>query len=175
MYFGSGIALIGVLLVGWWLVSPLFLDKTVEEDFPASADNSSENEQNDTMKEETDEEEQTAEEKTEQAKPSAHLTGSFQGADQQHNAEGKAEFYKDEQIIRFTQFQATNGPDLYVYHVKADQDPAQGTSLGKLKGNKGSQNYEIPEGLNVKDGDQIVIWCKAFSVSFGLAELTKGE
>ena len=44
--------------------------------------------------------------------------------------------------------------------------------LGGLKGNQGNQNYEIPSGVNVDDVESVSIWCRRFSVGFGVAPLT---
>ncbi len=35
--------------------------------------------------------------------------------------------------------------------------------LGKLKGNKGDQNYEIPEGIDVNEYGSVSVWCKRFN------------
>ena len=43
--------------------------------------------------------------------------------------------------------------------------------LGPLKGNVGSQNYPIPDNVDVKDYSAVSIWCARFHVSFGAAEL----
>jgi hypothetical protein len=44
-------------------------------------------------------------------------------------------------------------------------------SLGKLKGNIGSQNYELPDDLNLSRFKSAVVWCKRFAVGFGVAGL----
>lgn len=44
-------------------------------------------------------------------------------------------------------------------------------SLGLLKGNLGSQNYNIPADLDLSDFSSVSLWCVTFSVSFGAAEL----
>ena len=43
--------------------------------------------------------------------------------------------------------------------------------LGKLKGNIGSQNYPIPDGVDVPAQMSVVIYCKPFSVMFSVAPL----
>jgi hypothetical protein len=40
-----------------------------------------------------------------------------------------------------------------------------------LKGNQGSQNYELPAGLDLSKFRSAVIYCKRFSVVFATAEL----
>ncbi|MCO4835109.1 MAG: DM13 domain-containing protein, partial [Acidimicrobiaceae bacterium] len=44
--------------------------------------------------------------------------------------------------------------------------------LGDLKGNIGSQNYEIPVGIDLDRYSTVVIWCVRFGVAFGAAELS---
>ena len=46
--------------------------------------------------------------------------------------------------------------------------------LGDLKGNVGSQNYEIPAGLDLDHYSMVAIRCVRFSVVFCVAELTAG-
>jgi hypothetical protein len=43
--------------------------------------------------------------------------------------------------------------------------------LGKLKGNKGNQNYTLPADLDLSRYRSAVIWCKRFAVGFGVAPL----
>ncbi|MAF59790.1 hypothetical protein CL631_03025 [bacterium] len=38
--------------------------------------------------------------------------------------------------------------------------------LGKLKRNKGSQNYEIPEGTDLSKYASVVVYCYPFNVVF---------
>ena len=46
--------------------------------------------------------------------------------------------------------------------------------LGKLKGNIGNQNYEIPQGVDVTEYGSVVIWCELFGVLFSPASFTEG-
>jgi len=86
----------------------------------------------------------------------------------------------EERFLRFEDdFATDNGPDLFVYLTTADADaPAsdfgvngQFVDLGRLSGNVGSQNYEIPVGLDLGEFDTVVIWCDRFSVAFTTADL----
>ena len=43
--------------------------------------------------------------------------------------------------------------------------------LGDLKGNIGSQNYEIPPEVDLDIYDTVVIWCVRFGVAFAAADL----
>jgi Electron transfer DM13 len=102
------------------------------------------------------------------------LIGEFIGVnDGIHNAEGMAKVIRlddGSMILRLENFKATNGPDLYVY-LSTDNSASDFANLGRLKGNIGNQNYEIPEGTDFSRYDTVLIWCRAFSVLFGSAEL----
>ena len=102
------------------------------------------------------------------------LIGNFVGAgDGFHNAEGVAKIIQladGTDILRLEKFKATNGPDLYVY-LSTDKTNADIVNLGRLKGNIGNQNYLIPAGTDITKYNTALIWCRAFSVIFGSAEL----
>lgn len=64
------------------------------------------------------------------------------------------------------------GPDLRVYLAPGDgRDVGDRRDLGPLKGNRGKQQYNLPSGVDTKRYQAVVIWCRAFSVSFGRALL----
>ena len=102
------------------------------------------------------------------------LIGNFIGVnDGIHNAEGLAKVIQLDDasmVLRLENFRATNGPDLYVY-LATDNSASDFVDLGRLKGNIGNQNYDIPEGTDFSRYDTVLIWCKAFSVLFGSAKL----
>ena len=102
------------------------------------------------------------------------LIGEFVGVnDGIHNAEGLAKVIQLDNagvILRLENFKATNGPDLYVY-LATDNSASDFVNLGRLKGNIGNQNYDIPEGTDFSKYHTVLIWCQAFSVLFGSAEL----
>jgi hypothetical protein len=104
------------------------------------------------------------------------LVGTFVGVnDGIHNAQGSAKVIplvedSSTRVLRLENFKATNGPDLYVY-LATDKSASDFVNLGRLKGNIGNQNYEIPEGTDLSRYDTALIWCRAFSVLFGSAEL----
>jgi len=108
-------------------------------------------------------------------------SGSF--IDRSHPTEGSAVVLGDgsgQRFLRFEDFRTDNGPDLNVYLSAAPTDAPAGqfdddfVDLGDLKGNVGSQNYEIPAGLDLDHYSTVAIWCVRFSVVFGVAELTSG-
>ncbi|WP_128382040.1 DM13 domain-containing protein [Streptomyces cavernae] len=86
-------------------------------------------------------------------------------------------------VVRLENLDTSNGPDLRVWltdaPVKQGQagwhvfDDGKYVSLGKLKGNKGSQNYALPRDVNPSSYSSVSIWCDRFDVSFGAAELAR--
>jgi len=103
------------------------------------------------------------------------FTGNFVGSgDGFHKAEGVVKVITladGKTFLRLENLKATNGPDLYVY-LSTGNDVSDIVNLGRLKGNIGNQNYEIPPGTNLSKYDTVLIWCKAFSTLFGSAKLS---
>jgi cytoskeletal protein RodZ len=85
-------------------------------------------------------------------------------------------------VVRLENLDTSNGPDLRVWLTDAPVkkgeagwhvfDDGKYVSLGKLKGNKGSQNYALPGDVDPASYRSLSIWCDRFDVSFGAAELT---
>ncbi|MFG2895487.1 DM13 domain-containing protein [Streptomyces zaomyceticus] len=83
--------------------------------------------------------------------------------------------------VRLENLDTSNGPDLRVWLTDAPVkeglagwrvfDDGKYVSLGKLKGNKGDQNYAVPAGTDLSGLSSVAIWCDRFDVSFGAAEL----
>jgi hypothetical protein len=68
-------------------------------------------------------------------------------------------------------FEVGPGPKFHVYLVPkaeiretADVEGTMYVDLGRLRAFKGSQNYTIPAGVNLKDYGTAVIWCERFGV-----------
>jgi hypothetical protein len=103
------------------------------------------------------------------------LMGNFVDAgDGFHKVEGVAKVVNladGKTFLRLENLKATNGPDLYVY-LSTDKGVSDFVNLGRLKGNIGNQNYEIPAGTDLAKYDTVLIWCKAFSTLFGSAKLS---
>jgi len=103
------------------------------------------------------------------------LMGNFvEAGDGFHKAEGIVKVINladGRTFLRLENLKTTNGPDLYVY-LSVGKDPSDIVNLGRLKGNIGNQNYEIPAGTDLSKYDTVLIWCKAFSTLFGSAKLS---
>jgi len=112
---------------------------------------------------------------TKMTKDTMTLMGNFVDAgDGFHKAEGIAKVINladGRTFLRLENLKTTNGPDLYVY-LSVGKDASDIVNLGRLKGNIGNQNYEIPAGADLSKYDTVLIWCKAFSTLFGSAKLS---
>ena len=111
------------------------------------------------------------------------LTGKFHG--KVHKTEGRATIYQESDgklVLRLTNFKTSNGPDVHVIlAATADamddanflKDNTEKLELGKLKGNEGDQNYEIPAGTDLTKFRTVSIYCERFNANFGAAPLEK--
>ena len=179
-------------IVNWWLISPYFVDDTVDEGFSTSISqqlNSDGNPVTTTVPADAappddtppptdpdsvpDEPAATGEEPpTPPSGPVLLGAGQFIGL-AGHSGTGDAGLFQNPDgslLLRFENFDIQNGPDLEVYLVPgADQTSLSEGSihLGALKGNVGDQNYELPPGTELAQGEYTaLVWCEAFSVEF---------
>jgi hypothetical protein len=116
--------------------------------------------------------------------PQVLASGSFIQIDAVRHASGKATVYQlpdNRRILRFDDFQATNGPDLHVLLAK-NSAPLTAADVGsegigyrelaRLKGNVGSQTYDIPADIDVSQFNSVVIYSVQFGVVFSTATLS---
>ena len=155
-YIGIGfIALVGA----WYAFRPelLFIDKKVSEALPTQ---------------------QAAIAKG--TEPAILVKGEFRGL--AHETKGAATVHQlpdGTRVLRLSQFETSNGPDVHVYLVAAEVAKDNATvkeagfiDLGSLKGNKGDQNYDLPSGADLNKYKSVSIWCARFGVNFGAATLS---
>jgi hypothetical protein len=183
----GAVVLIPVLALGWYLLSPLFLNKIVEEEFPfafaasvpddmtvddvekvmstmSKMDAPADSESMDSM-----------------AEAVALKSGEFKDADRFHKGSGIGTLYDlpdGSTLLRLEDFRVTNGPELHVLLVprpnpEGGSDIHEGDyiDLGKIKGNIGNQNYPLPAGVDPSVFNSVVIYCKPFHVVFSVASL----
>src|SRR5712692_562221 len=155
---------LGALIVLWALFRPekLFVDQRVNESLPTAA---------------------VAPTAASSMAPAALLTGQFhKGA---HETTGMASIYQldgNKRVLRLTNFKTSNGPDVRVYLVAANDAMDSETvkkagflELGSLKGNEGDQNYDLPANADLTKYHAVTIWCARFNVNFGTAPLQEGS
>ena len=151
-------ALAVVLFVAWYAFRPegLFINRRVHEEMLASNGGS---------------------------QAQAVESGAFYGI--AHPTEGTATIYRlgdSTLLLRFTNFKTSNGPDVHVYLVAADDAKDAKTvrradiiDLGHIKGNIGDQNYALGADVDLSKYRAVSIWCKRFSIDFGAAALRPGH
>lgn len=185
------------LVAGWFFVSPLFIDRAVDESFDLLLDSGqvdmtgimamTEDQRLAMMPEIMDAAanapDRAATEEMPAATPQLLARGEFADADAIHKGSGQAIVYSladNKHVVRFENFRTTNGPALVVYLAK-HPSPTEArhvaddgfVKLGKLKGNVGSQNYTVPAGTDISEYNSVVIWCELFGVLFSPAALTR--
>jgi hypothetical protein len=110
--------------------------------------------------------------------PATIAAGNFRSLE--HETTGRAEIIKladGSHILRFENLDTSNGPDLVVYLSELPSNLGwrdygrRFISLGGLKANRGNQNYKIPAGTDLSRYKSAVIWCRRFTVGFGVAPL----
>jgi hypothetical protein len=98
-----------------------------------------------------------------------------------HDTSGNAAVYQladGTRVLHFTNFKTSNGPDVHVYLVAAedakDSDSVKQAGfidLGSIKGNIGDQNYTLGADVDLAKYRAVSVWCKRFSANFGTAPL----
>jgi hypothetical protein len=112
----------------------------------------------------------------------ALASGPFHGI--AHETKGTATVFQDSngnRILRLSNFSTSNGPDVHVYMVAAENAYDAGTvehagfiDLGNIKGSIGDQGYTLGR-LDLSRCRAVSIWCKRFSVNFGTAPMKSVE
>jgi hypothetical protein len=115
--------------------------------------------------------------------PYLELSGTF--ISHEHETTGTARVIRESTgrlRLELVNLDTSNGPDLRVWlsdqPVKAGTagwrvfDDGRWVELGRLRGNKGNQVYEVPTDADLTTLRSVTIWCKRFSVSFGAAALS---
>ena len=194
-----GLIVIVGIAIGFYTLSPLFINKEVEEQIPDNLaidayykfQSLDDVERSNIASEMTDREKnilmigakETNKEINEEMSKfmdnlsfTRNLEGTFIGVgDGIHNVDGIAKILTlvdGSKILRLENFKSTNGPDLHVY-LSTDKMASHFIDLGRLKGNIGNQNYQIPVDIDLSKYNNVLIWCKAFSVLFGNAQLVQ--
>ena len=107
------------------------------------------------------------------AQPVRLAVGSFRGVD--HRASGTVALYQRADgrfVVGLEDFDIQPGPDYDVYLVPgADkEDRGDGTRLDDLRGNRGTQFYDVPPGIDLARGTwTVLVWCQTFAVPVATA------
>ena len=159
------VGLVALGAIGWYLFRPelLFVNKKVNEELAVAPAASA-----------TDVATAGA------TLPATLFAGQFHSVS--HETKGTATIHDlggGHRVLRLTEFATSNGPDVRVYLVAAaDANDNQTVTkagfveVGKLKGNEGDQNYDIPAEVDLAKYRAVTIWCRRFGVNFATAPLT---
>lgn len=103
------------------------------------------------------------------AAPVQLALGELRGID--HDATGTAALYQRPDgsfIVGLEEIDIEPGPDYKVYVAPGADRQSPGDDavfLDGLRGNEGTQYYDVPEGTRLDDGEwTVLIWCRAFAV-----------
>jgi hypothetical protein len=108
--------------------------------------------------------------------PQRLRAGAFRGID--HRASGTAVIYRQPDgryVVGLEDIDIQPGPDYDLYVVPgADRgDSKGGIRLGDLRGNRGTQFYEVPASADLEDGTwTVLVWCQTFAVPVAKATPT---
>jgi hypothetical protein len=100
------------------------------------------------------------------------LQGNFTSSNS-YTTTGSAKVYEDKSKKRtlvFENFKTNNGPDLKIY-IAEDNAVTNFVQITDKVNTNGSYSLPIPDNVDFKKQNTVVIWCKSFSRSFGSAIL----
>jgi len=175
--------------LAWWLFSPLFNNVTVDEEFPltvnATIPDSVTRAEAESMMVTAAKMNDTSDDVMTPGMSAADAvvisSGEFEDEDFIHKGSGQATIYRlgnGSSVLRLENLDVTNGPDLHVLPLKDPEgrDKSQGyLDLGGRKGNRGNQNYGIPDGEDLSSYKSAMIYCQPFHVIFSIAELMSSD
>lgn len=170
-----------VATASYWLLSPVFTDKKIDESLPVIEEQFVGEKPDDDISTEVTRTEQNeagvADVQRDEPMPSPDpldmpdmgpfaITGT-----PGHRATGEVRVLPGEStVVRYENYNGTNGPDLFVY-LSNDLEATDYVSLGRARGNIGNINYQVPAEVDVTDYKYVLTWCQAFGVLFDYAEI----
>ena len=102
----------------------------------------------------------------------------------EHETSGTARIIRladSSRILTLEGLSTSDGPDVHVWLAAAPVVPGESgwylfdddahVDLGRLKGNRGNQVYQIADDIDLSKFGSVTLWCERFSVSFGAAAL----
>ena len=168
----GGVVVVGVVFaLVWFQPHKLFIDDRVDEAIPTAAPASTTGSGSSPVP-------SPPAGRPAAVEPVEVARGEFVSID--HGTTGAArvvELADGRRVVRLEGLDTSNGPDLYVYLTA---NPAAGeeaafddefVDLGRLKGNQGDQNYDLPPDIDLDRYATVVIWCDRFDSAFGAADL----
>ena len=144
-----------ILAVVWWAFRPekLWINQRVDEPAPFAS----------------------------RSEPRPLYTGRLEA--RAHQTSGRATIYEGSdgtRYLRLSDFMTSNGPDVHVVLARSDDRDLSGeivkgdldhVALGRIKGNQGDQNYNLPAAVDLEKYNAAVIFCERFHAIFGLSRM----
>jgi hypothetical protein len=91
-----------------------------------------------------------------------------------HTTKGLATIDSSETTLTLTDFKTDSGPDLNIYIASnINNVTSDFIDLGDIKGVNGDYTYTLPDNIDYEDYKYVIVWCVAFDVNFGYAELAR--
>lgn len=151
---------LGTVAIGYWTG---FRDRVVDEDVAIASTRASGVELQRAL---------TSERAPASTGPRELERGTFAGADG-HAGEGLATILEldGRRVLTFRRFDVDPGVDVEVLLSTRADDVDDRVELGRLKGNVGDQQYEIPADVDLREYRNVVLWCVPFTVRIAVAEL----
>lgn len=107
---------------------------------------------------------------TDDPAPEAAFKGDFVSA--VHPTSGRASIDQEETTLSLSNFKSDDGPDLNIYLASSLTTVTNDfIDLGDIAGIDGDYAYSLPENVDYAIYKYVVVWCVAFDVNFGYAEL----
>ena len=162
------VVVLGAVVLVWFQPQKLFIDERVEDTIPVVP-----------AMEDSDDSDEATPGTSEPSAPVLRASGEFVSLD--HATSGKVrvlELADGERVVRLEGLDTDNGPDLFLYLSTTPADGAESAfdddfvNLGRMKGNQGDQNYELPADVDLSRFRSVVIWCDRFNSAFGAADLS---
>ena len=176
---------VGGLVIAWWLISPLWRNKKLDEPLPQDSQGPVIKDSMDTMDAATEERfmketKAMADHIMRGSDPMPSLSPSKAPAilaqapmiARAHDVQGRAFLVQtgEQVVLRFEDLKTINGPDLRIY-LSSGLNVDDTLDLGPIRATEGNVNYVLPPDADLAKYRNALIWCRAFGVLFSYAQL----
>lgn len=167
----AGLLVVGIAAFAWFRPDRAVIDQRVDDALSAEVADALAGSSGDTPKPDGP----TGVDDPEESSPTPTVIGAGDFVGQAgHSVAGRAVVLDsdDGRVLVLEELDAENGPDLQLYlSPSAEGSVDGGRRIEALRGNQGTQLYQLPADLDLGDLPHVVIWCDRFSTPFGTATL----
>jgi hypothetical protein len=187
-YWIGGGVVVGVLALGlgWYALSPLFMNSRIDEALPITAVSKGAIKDTDAQQDSLDATDPNKKEGGINEAPTKEggMTEAMPGGENSvsdpvtvvdtptHPASGQVRVVQSsgKTYIRYENYKTINGPDVRVY-LATDLAASEFVDLGLIKATEGNINYEVPAGTNLAEYPYVLTWCEDFGILFNSAKI----